>query len=279
MLYALLASPFILIGGWFLLIDIQKRLQAKRRKRLTSRPFPAQWRETLQQHFPLYRRLPEALQSKLESYVQIFVDEKVFVGCGGMQITDEVRLLIAAQACLLILNNARDIYPGFTTILVYPDVYQAQAVMHDGMVTTRTHQHRAGESWSRGPVILAWGAVFRGAMGKDDGTNVVFHEFAHKLDEEDTVMDGTPILENAEQYHAWVKVFSQEYHTLIAQIAEHHAHVIDDYAAQSPAEFFAVVSEMFFEKPKKMKRHHAQLYEQLQGFYQLDPDAWHKHNV
>lgn len=274
MIYALLLCLVMIIAGFFLLPRFLNSRKRDRRQKLASQPFPDIWRESLRQHFPLYRRLPADLQNRLEGYIQIFLAEKVLLGRGGMTVDDDVRLLIAAQASLLILNKPTDFYPNFETILVYPDVYQAKAEEHQQGVVSRKKQLRAGESWKRGPVVLAWRSVVEGAQIPDDGANVVFHEFAHKLDEEDAVMDGTPVLQSRQQYHDWVSAFSDEYELLLEQLAHHRQHDIDAYGAQSPAEFFAVVSEAFFEQPRMMSERHPKLYEQLRHFYQLDPKHW-----
>jgi len=274
MIYALLGCLVVIIAGFFLVPRVIRLRKQKRREELAAQPFPENWRELLRQRFPLYKQLPVQLQSRLEGFIHIFLDEKVFLGRGGMTINDEVRLLISAQACLLILNKATDFYPGFRTILVYPDVYQAQALQNQHGVVSQHQQLRAGESWHRGPVVVAWSSVVEGAEDPEDGANVVFHEFSHKLDEEDSVMDGTPVLETRQQYSEWVRAFSTEYEQLVEQVAHHHAHDIDAYGAHSPAEFFAVVTEAFFEQPQQMSQQHPALYQQLRDFYALDLLCW-----
>lgn len=274
MIYALLLCLVVIIAGFFVLPRAIRSHKLNRRQRVSSQPFPAGWRQRLRQHFPLYQQLPAPLQSRLEGYIQIFLDEKTILGRGGMTVDDDVRLLIAAQACLLILNKPTDFYPNFKTILVYPDVYQTRSLESQHGIVSRKKQLRAGESWHRGPVVLAWRSVVEGAEISDDGANVVLHEFAHKLDEEDAVMDGTPVLQSRQQYHDWVKAFSDEYQQLLDQLAQHRQHDIDAYGAQSPAEFFAVVTEAFFEQPQMMSARHPELYVQLRDFYQLDPERW-----
>lgn len=275
MVYVLLAGLAVIIAGFFLLPRISRSRKQKRREALATRPFPAPWSDILCQRFPLYSQLPKELQSRLEGFIHIFLDEKVFLGRGGMVINDEVRLLISAQACLLILNKTTDFYPNFRTILVYPDVYQAKALEHQHGVVSQHRQLRAGESWHRGPVVVAWRSVVDGAEDPQDGANVVFHEFSHKLDEEDSVMDGTPVLQSRKQYSDWVHAFSEEYEQLVDQVSQQRPHDIDAYGATSPAEFFAVVTEAFFEQPQQMSVHHPQLYRQLRDFYSLDPLGWH----
>ncbi|MDY6919529.1 MAG: M90 family metallopeptidase [Pseudomonadota bacterium] len=253
------------------------RRKRQRRQRLFGRDVPPAWHELLQREFPLYRRLPPDLRRQLLGHIQIFLDEKVFVGCNGMEITEPVRVLIAAQACLLILNQPTDYYPVFQTILVYPDTFVVPVTERDGFIHSDTVSVRLGESWHRGPVVLAWDQVLNGARDDRDGHNVVMHEFAHKLDEENWQVDGLPVLTDPQQYPQWQQVLSRAYAELQQAVARHEPAVIDDYGASSPAEFFAVVTETFFERPHMLHRHHPRLYEQFQRFYRLDPLQWYPH--
>ncbi len=268
--WVILLSPF---AGYLVYYLVRRMLKARRQRRreaLRARPFPAEWRHTLEEQFPLYRRLPPDLQRRLEGHIQVFLQEKVILGRGGFTVTDAVRVLIAAQACLLILNRPDDYYPGFETILVYPETYAAPVTHQDGYLQTESEDSRAGESWHRGPVILAWNEVLQGARNSGDGHNVVMHEFAHKLDEENTYMDGLPILPDHTQQQDWATVLSEAFNHL----RETPDAVIDDYGATSAAEFFAVVTEAFFEKAPQLKHTHPALYQQLQRYYQLDPVEW-----
>jgi Mlc titration factor MtfA (ptsG expression regulator) len=266
-LFALLAVAVIAWAGY---IYNQK---IKRRKLLASQLSP-QHIQILRDHVPLYNRLPRHLQKKLQGLIFYFLDDKAFVGCDGFVINDEVRLIIAANACLLILNREKHYFPGFQTILVYPDTYMAADIHYDGLVETHHQSARAGESWHRGPVVLSWADVMRGASGEEDGHNVVLHEFAHKLDEENVAMDGLPVLRDRESYQQWAEVLSREYDAFKNRVAHGENQVIDEYGAVSAAEFFAVCTESFFEKPKQMKKKLPQLYQQFQQFYGLDPAAW-----
>jgi Mlc titration factor MtfA (ptsG expression regulator) len=188
---------------------------------------------------------------------------------------DEIRVIIAAQACVLLLNRITDYYPGFTSILVYPDNYVAREVTTDGMLETVEEQARAGESWHRGPVVLSWEDVLHGA-NEYSGENVVLHEFAHKLDEENERLDGLPLLEDRGQYESWARVFQSEFQRLKTSAGRSETSVLDDYGAESPAEFFAVATEAFFERPGKLLGQHPQLYEQLRRFYNVDPASWNE---
>jgi hypothetical protein len=228
--------------------------------------------------FPLFSQLPEADQRELEGHIQVFLAEKNFEGCGGFQITDEVKVLIAAQACLLLLHRETDYYPRLRTILVYPDTYVAKTRWHERDEDTgRDARARLGESWGRGVVILAWSSTVAGAASIDDGHNLVFHEFAHQLDQEDGAADGRPLLQCDRpsacyvRYLTWARVLSEEYKNLQDALAKGHQTVLDQYGATNPAEFFAVATECFFEKPHQMQKKHPALYAELKEFYRQDP--------
>jgi Mlc titration factor MtfA (ptsG expression regulator) len=244
------------------------------RKKLLLSPLPVDAIETLQQQVALYQQLPSALQQVLQGCVNRFLYDKVFVGCNGFEVTDAVRLTVAGNACLLVLQREKKYFPGFATILIYPDTYVAKDVSYDGLVETHHDSIRAGESWQRGPVVLSWSDVEKGLQHERDGHNVILHEFAHKLDEENAIMDGLPVLRNAEDYQAWAEVLTEEYAAFLQRVEHRSNDVIDEYGAVSAAEFFAVATESFFEKSKKMKRKLPQLYAQFQNFYGLDPAQW-----
>jgi hypothetical protein len=246
----------------------------RRRKRIRERPFPARWLEIVERNFPYYRQLTPAEQSELRGHVQVFLDEKRFEGCGGLELTDEMCVTVAAQACLLLLNRETDYYPLMTTILVYPGHYFAPETRHmpDGTIMEKI-SGREGESWHRGPVVLSWGDVQRDMANPGDGRNVVFHEFAHQLDSESGSEEGAPELSQRAMYADWSEVLGGEYERLRDDISSNRGHVIDDYGATSPAEFFAVVTEVFFVKPAALRQHHPELYEQLKTFYRQDPAA------
>ena len=220
--------------------------------------------------------MPDALRAQLRGHVNVFLEEKAFVGCGGLEMSDEIRVTIAGHACLLLLNRITDYYPGFTTILVYPDTYVAREVTRDGMLETVEEQARAGESWHRGPVVLSWEDVLRATDRGHAGDNVVLHEFAHKLDEENEQLDGLPVLADQRQYATWAEVFNREFESLRRSVERGEPTVLDDYGAESPSEFFAVVTETFFERPRELSAQHPQLYEQMRRFFNLDPASWNE---
>jgi Mlc titration factor MtfA (ptsG expression regulator) len=245
-----------------------------RRPRLRRRGLPPAWRAIIERNVPYVRLLSPAEREQLEGDVQVFLAEKHFEGCGGLVMTDEIRVTIAAQACLLLLNRSTDYYPGLRAILVYPSGYVAHSASRqpDGTVIEGP-QHRSGESWLRGAVVLSWDDVRRGAADPFDGRNLVLHEFAHQLDGESGANEGAPALGEPARYAAWARVLGREYEQLIADLERRMPTLIDGYGATAPAEFFAVVTEAFFERPRALRRRHPELYGQLRSFYRQDPAA------
>ncbi|WP_126453618.1 zinc-dependent peptidase [Sulfuriflexus mobilis] len=266
-----LAIVTLIILVWF----ASRWLRARKRRALLATPLPGDWLSILKRNFPLYALLPAALQKQLHGHIQVFLHDKQFVGCAGLEVTDEIRLTIAAQACMLLLNRETDYYPLLSTILVYPDTYVAEEIISDGLVVTRQKKARLGESWRRGPVVLSWGDVRQGASDQGDGDNVVLHEFAHQLDQENPQSDGAPLLARRSQYTAWARVLSREYAELQRLVEHHQKSLINSYGATNPAEFFAVVTETFFEQPLILKKEKPALYEELRVFYKIDPADWY----
>lgn len=250
-------------------------LTERKRKALRARPFPAPWRDILQRRVPYVRLLPADLQWQLKQHIQVFLAEKTFIGCNGLHITDEIRVTIAAHACLLIVNRPSGYYPNLRQILVYPDsfVVQRDHVDHIGLAH-RTREVLAGESWSQGQVILSWQDTLAGAAVVDDGQNVAIHEFAHQLDQETGSANGAPMLKRRAQYQRWSSVLGTEFATLQARVARGAPSLFSDYGATDPGEFFAVISEVFFEQSAAMAEAHPELYHELSQFYQLDPLSW-----
>jgi Mlc titration factor MtfA (ptsG expression regulator) len=244
-----------------------------RRAALEAQPLTEAERAIVARNVPYVARLSEADRKELEGLVRAFLAEKSFEGCGGLEITDEIRLTIAAQACLLLLHRGSDLYPNLEVVLVYPSAYRAKTKRVEGGVVIEEEGVRLGESWTRGTVVLAWDSVKRDARSLFDGHNVVLHEFAHQLDSEDGAMDGAPDLGSFARYTEWARVLGEEYQELTARLHEGRPSDIDDYGATSPPEFFAVVTEMFFEKPRTLRRRHPALYAELEAFYAQDPAA------
>jgi Mlc titration factor MtfA (ptsG expression regulator) len=249
-----------------------------RRQRVTAVEFPSAWREILRRQFPLYQRLSATDRKELEAHVQCFLAEKDFEGCGGLVITDEIRLTVAAQACVLLLRRPTNSFEQLRSILVYPSTYFARSGGHDAEEESSA---RLGESWDHGTVVLAWDSVLRGAANPYDGHNVVLHEFAHQLDQQDGTADGAPILgqgqpvrERATIYSTWARILGAEYEQLRHRTGKGRKSVLDSYGATKPAEFFAVATECFFEKPIQLRDKHPQLYAELKRYYNQDPAEW-----
>lgn len=251
-------------------------LKNRRRAKLVQQPFPTAWLAIIERNAPLYRALPQADRAELLRHTQIFLAEKRFEGCGGLEITDEVRVTIAVQACVLLLHRRTDYYPGLTTILVYPRSYvAANARQFMGGLIVEGQDVRLGESWRQGTVVLSWQDVRRGAANPRDGHNVVFHEFAHQLDTTWGKGDSTPVLRDKASFLAWAEALGRDFERFRRETPRRGEQVLDDYGATDPAEFFAVATECFFEKPKELQQNYQRLYEELRRFYQQDPAAWH----
>lgn len=246
-----------------------------RRNRLRQQPFPPAWLAILRRRVPYYRLLPPDLQAQLRGHIQVFIAEKDFIGCAGLEISDEMRVTIAAQACLLILNRKTDYYPKLERILVYPSAFvvHKQEVDEAG-VLSEYQDALSGESWGDGQVVLSWEDTVDDARFFGDGRNVVIHEFAHQLDQEKGAATGAPILARAEHYQPWSEALGAEYAHLRQQADAELDSLFDDYGAESPAEFFAVITEVFFEQPQEMAAMHPELYRQLKNFYRVDPLSW-----
>jgi MtfA peptidase len=246
--------------------------KGRRRERLRGTPLSAEQRAIVRRNVPYVSTLPDADRRELEGHMQVFLAEKRFEGCGGLAMTEEIKLTIAAQACVLLLHRETDYYSGLGSILVYPSAYVVKRTRQQlGDLVLEGDQVRLGESWVRGSVVLAWDAVQRGASNCNDGRNVVLHEFAHQLDAEDGAMNGAPDLGRRSSYAAWARALGAEYQELLERVAAHRPGDIDAYGAVSPAEFFAVVTEAFFEMGARLKRRHPELYEVLRAFYRQDP--------
>jgi Mlc titration factor MtfA (ptsG expression regulator) len=256
------------------LVLARQYARQRRRRRLLAAPFSPAWRDILRQRVYLYQHLPDELKEQLHNDIKLFLADKTFEGCGGLTVTEEMRVVIAAEACLLLLNRPVKMYPHLRSILVYPRAYVATSAVALGGFAAPHTSVRAGESWQGGDLVLTWDAVAREAASPADGQNVVLHEFAHQLDQEDGRVDGAPRLDSPSRYATWARVFSAEYQQLLEDIARNRPHVLDDYGATNPAEFFAVATETFFERPRDLHKHEPRLYEQLQQYYRLDPLAW-----
>lgn len=247
-------------------------LRNRRRKKILSSPMPGHWEGILDQNVRQLSRLTLQQRALLFQRVQIFVQEKYWEGCNGFEITEEVKLTIAGQACLMTLGFAKDCFDQLKTILVYPDTYAATENFQNSIgVLTEGTSFRLGESWGKGPIILSWSSIYEGGQIPDDGRNVVVHEFAHYYDAVEGQFSGTPPLHSNQEYQRWEDVMTAEFQELRGQLSRGEATFIDAYGSTNPAEFFAVCSEHFFEQGRQMREYSSDLYETLKMFYQQDP--------
>lgn len=269
-LIGLAAIPFGALLIWFGWTRLTKLKRARLRKQAVS----TRLLNILNRNVGINSQLPDDLKSDLHGHINVFLVEKQFIGCDGLEVSDEMRVTVAGLACILLLNREATYFPGFSSIMIYPDSYVATEVSFDGHLEVRRKTTRAGESWYRGPVVLSWKDVLRGAANVGDGYNVVLHEFAHKLDEENNGTNGLPVLQEREHYGEWAKVLGREYESLESRVARGQNRVLHEYGLTSPPEFFAVATESFFEKPAAMRDQLPDLYDQLRIFYRLDPATW-----
>lgn len=246
-----------------------------RLRRALAQPLRSDWRAILERTIPMYRNMSGELQHQLQKLVQQFLFQKKFVGCAGLEVDDEMRVTIAGQACLLLLNRPTRVYPALHTILVYPTAFLVPRNEVDAAgVVTPARQDLLGESWSDGRVVLSWDHVRRGTSDWTDGQNVVLHEFAHQLDSESGSNNGAPYLGNPHSYRQWSEVLSRDFASLQTDAMYRQHSVMDHYGATNPAEFFAVATETFFEKPHALAERHPELYAEFFKYYRVDPRAW-----
>jgi len=248
-------------------------LKGRQRKRLKARPFPNEWLKTIKSRVAFFVRLPAADQAELLDHIQVFLVEKRFEGCAGLEINDEIQVTIAAQACLLLLHRKTDYFPQLLTILVYPSTYLVDEQRPvEGPVWEEGKMFRLGETGrTMGSMVLAWDAVKSGAADPSDGKNVVLHEFAHQLDYENFAADGAPALATREQQMSWREVMRTEFASLRAADDSGIPTLLDTYGATNPAEFFAVSVEAFFERPSALRSRHPKLYAELQHYFNQSP--------
>ena len=246
-----------------------------RLRRALAQPLAPELVAVLEQNIPVVRRMPAALQQQLHKLVQQFLFQKKFIGCAGMQIDDQVRVTIAGQACMLLLNRYSKVYPALHSVLVYPSAFLVpRNHVDEAGIVTEGRQDLLGESWGDGRVVLSWDHVLHGARDFTDGQNVVLHEFAHQLDSESGSNNGAPWLGNRQHYRRWSEVLSRDFANLRMDAMYQQQSVFDHYGATSPAEFFAVATETFFEKPHQMAERHPALYEEFNKYYRVDPRDW-----
>lgn len=254
-----------------------------RLRRALARPLAPPLVAILERNLAQYARMDDSERQRLQRLVQQFLHEKSFVGCAGLELTDEMRVTIAGQACLLVLGRSGDaghggpaaLYPSLHAVLVYPGAFLVPRREVDvAGVVTEQRQDLLGESWGDGRVILSWDHVRRAGSDQSPDHNVVLHEFAHQLDSESGSTNGAPYLGSTERYRSWSEVLSRHYDALRRDAMWGQRGVLDHYGASSPAEFFAVATESFFEQPWEMSARHPDLYEEFRKYFRLDPRNW-----
>jgi Mlc titration factor MtfA (ptsG expression regulator) len=268
-------NPWIFLGLVIIIIAAVLWVPRFRLKRAIAAPFPAHWVELLERNIGVYKNLPMPLRHQLRRLIKQFLHQKHFSGAGGLEITDEMRVTIAAQACMLQLNRNSGLYSRLKYIIVYPTAFVvSRQETDDSGLVSHGRKGLLGESWQNGKVILAWDNVLHGARNFVDGQNVVLHEFTHQLDSETGSANGAPLLAGRSSYRSWAGALSEEFNVLQKDAAIGRRSLMDHYGATNPAEFFAVATETFFEKPQKMARHHKELFEVLKAYYRIDPREW-----
>ena len=239
---------------------------------LAGRLTPDQ-REIMAQAVPLTRRLPTDLRDKLESKMSLFLHQVEFIGCDDLEVSEEMELSIAAQACLLVMNSD-SWYETLRTVLIYPGAFKSVQRETDGYVVTEREVVRLGESWARGPVVLSWADSERGAFNDLDGHNVVLHEFAHQFDALSSQTNGAPVLASGQSYAEWGRIFQEGFTRHMEEVSRGRRTVIDAYGATAPEEFFATAVEVFFEKPQQLRREEPEIYDELAALFGLNPADW-----
>jgi Mlc titration factor MtfA (ptsG expression regulator) len=248
-----------------------------RRDALLAEPFPPDWLGHLNANVAIYSRLSETEQAKLRDDLRIFIAEREWEGCGGLPLTDEIKVTVAALACLLVLGLDIDLYRRVPTILVYPKGYRAPVQEPMGGDTyLETESSRLGEAHYGGPVILSWDEVLEGGRHPGSGSNLVFHEFAHQLDMLDGTVNGTPPLTDHRLAKRWHDIMNAEYRRLERDTRAGRQSVLDPYGLTNEGEFFAVATECFFDSPGPLRDEHPKLYKLLSDYYRQDPTAREK---
>lgn len=251
--------------------------RAARRRKLVAAKMPAGWTNVLRDNLWQYERLEPAQRLRLEAWVRVFVAERRWEGCDGLKLDDAMRVLIAGQAGLLVLGHDDWYFDRTSTILIYPEDYTARDVPRStsGGFTLVADEARSGEAWYRGPIILSWPEVYAGGRSPNRGHNLVIHEFSHHIDMiDDPYADGKPPMPDPELDSFWDAIVPAEFEKLRQQCASGIRPLMNCYGATNAAEFFAVASETFFQRPAEMNHHMPRLYQVLSRFYRLSPVSW-----
>ena len=268
----LLGGAALFAAAYAVVSRILLRIRWRRPLTFRVEPIPETWHGIIERNVPLTRKLPADQFTRLLRFTQLFLHDKHIEGCGGLEITEEIRVTVAAQACLLLLGIDVGCYPGVRTILLYPTPYsKTETVSHPGGWQEQGVQRNAGEAWSQGIVVLAWNHALHGARNPFDGRNVILHEFAHQLDFLDGAADGVAPIAEGHNLRAWADVLERHLGLLRKALKKRRKTVMREYGATNKAEFFAVATEAFFEKPRQLNKRRPDLYEALQRVYGMDP--------
>lgn len=244
------------------------------RKKLANCIFPEKWKIFLFKNFAIYQYLPKDIKEKLHKKISFFIHEKNFEGCGGLKIDVLHKIIIAANACLPIVNSENDLYPYLQTIILYPGVYKNNNLTAASENVLSESEHVvAGESFSAGTIVLAWDVCLNDSQNLNTASNVIIHEFTHQLDAENGPTDGIPAIFNRAKLNEWEQIFREEFANFRLK-SFHKYDVIDQYGSVNAAEFYAVCSEAFFDMPLLLEKQHPQIYNVFQKFYNLDPASW-----
>ncbi len=260
----------LLIGAVFV---YRRHKRRHRRETLLATPLTAAERTVVERLVPLVRRLPDPLRLSLEGKINLFLDQVTFRGQNGLEVNDVMRLSIAAQACLLIVNSPVW-YDTIRNVLIYPSAFLTHRDNHEGYLVHENRHATLGESWARGPVILSWDHALHGGLDATDGHNVVIHEFAHQLDAMTGHTNGIPILRKGQTYSGWEDAMLEAYHDHVERVEHGAPTLIDPYGATNHEEFFAEAIVTFFERPRELRSQVPALYDQLAQLLALDPARW-----
>ena len=266
----ILLAGLIAIAGWF---AFRWHARRSKRRRLLASSLSAEQRAVVDRLVPLVRRLPPPLREALEGKMNLFFDQVTFRGYNGVEVTEEMRLSIAAQACLLIVNSPAW-YDTLRNVLIYPAAFFTGREMHDGEFVHDGNHGLLGESWARGPVVLSWDDALRGGLDASDGHNVVIHEFAHQLDGLSGNVNAIPVLRKGQTYAGWEKAMLDAYRDHGERLDRGEPTLIDPYGATNHQEFFAEAIVAFFEKSAALRRECPALYAEFSRLLGLDPAEW-----
>lgn len=258
------AIIFVVWGGLTVLVISWKREPQSYSVEDVPKVLLPEWKETIHKYVPVAAKMPRERRAELYQLTMRFMTEKRFIGCQGLKVTEDMAVIIASQACLLLLGREHAFYPTLNEIYIYPCIFSPEG----------SDLPHIGASYASGPVVLSWNHSCYGLDHPHDGHNVVLHEFAHQLDQETGLYNGTPIFEDYELYAVWQKAMKGGFDRLQRLMLADQETVINPYGATGLEEFFAVATEAFFEIPERLRGAYPRVYMQLRDYYRLDPVSW-----